>query len=256
MRLVFKVYRIYILFTYSIHMICIQPYVNRIWCTHDSHAIYIWFTYDLHWLLLWFTCDIYIYMCVYIFVCFTYCLHMKYVQSNIDRTSIAHRLTLYWKYIKHLPNFYWKSLGDIYIDNLSNAYRPPPLGNVIWVGTGRVVVIDGVNIGSFLQHVGSYVLAYVHTCMHTYMHLGSWIVFVGSSYIHASWILDLLCWIFIHTCIVDLGSFVLDLHTYMHLGYWIFCVGSSYIHASWILGLLCWILFVFIHWIFECSVCP
>ena len=27
---------------------------------------------------------------------------------------------------------------------------------VIWVGTGRVVVIDGVNIGSFLQHVGSY----------------------------------------------------------------------------------------------------
>ena len=83
--------------------------------------------------------------------------------------------------------------------------------NVIWVGTWRVVVIDGVNIGSFLQHVGSYVLACVHTCMHTYMHLGSWIFFVGSSYIHASWILDLLCWIFIHTCILDLGSFVLDL---------------------------------------------
>merc|ERR1712023_148274 len=75
----------------------------------------------------------------------------------------------------------------------------------------------------------------------------------------------------IHTCILDLGSFLLDLHTYMHLGSWIFlldlhtymhlgswifCVGSSYIHASWILGLLCWILFVFFHWIFECSVCP
>ena len=40
---------------------------------------------------------------------------------------------------------------------MPHAYRPPtPLGNVIWVGTGRVVVIDGVNIGSFLQHVGSY----------------------------------------------------------------------------------------------------
>ena len=61
--------------------------------------------------------------------------------------------------------------------------------------------------------------------------------------------------------ILDLGSFVLEyvhtyMHTDMHLGSWIFCVGSSYIHASWILGLLCWILFVFIHWIFECSVCP
>ena len=28
----------------------------------------------------------------------------------------------------------------------------------------------------------------------------------------------------------------------------------AYIHASWILDLLCWILFVFFHWIFECSV--
>ena len=57
--------------------------------------------------------------------------------------------------------------------------------NVIWMGTWRVVVIDGVNIGSFLQHVGSYVLAYVHTCMHTYMHLGSWIFCVGS-YLYSS----------------------------------------------------------------------
>ena len=35
-------------------------------------------------------------------------------ESNIDRTSIAHRLTLYWKYLKHLPNSYWKSFGDMY----------------------------------------------------------------------------------------------------------------------------------------------
>ena len=28
----------------------------------------------------------------------------------------------------------------------------------------------------------------------------------------------------------------------------------AYIHASWILELLCWILFVFFHWMFECSV--
>ena len=28
----------------------------------------------------------------------------------------------------------------------------------------------------------------------------------------------------------------------------------AYIHSSWILDLLCWILFVFFHWIFECSV--
>ena len=83
----------------------------------------------------------------------------------------------------------------------------------------------------------------IHACIHTcILDLGSF--FVGSSYIHASWILDLFCWIFIHTCILDLGSFFLDLHTYMHLGSWIFCVGSSYIHASWILYLLCWI---FIH---------
>ena len=28
----------------------------------------------------------------------------------------------------------------------------------------------------------------------------------------------------------------------------------AYIHSSWILDLLCWILFVFFHWISECSV--
>ena len=28
----------------------------------------------------------------------------------------------------------------------------------------------------------------------------------------------------------------------------------AYIHASWILDLLCWILFVFFHWMFDCSV--
>ena len=36
------------------------------------------------------------------------------------------------------------------------APRSTAQSNVILVGTGRVVVIDGVNIGSFLQHVGSY----------------------------------------------------------------------------------------------------
>ena len=76
--------------------------------------------------------------------------------------------------------------------------------------------------------------ACIHTCildlgsflldLHTYMHLGSWIFCVGSSYIHASWILDLLCWIFIHTCILDPGSFVVD----------IICILP--------LDLLCWIL--------------
>ena len=102
----------------------------------------------------------------------------------------------------------------------------------------------------------------IHTCIHTCIldlvkiWLDLTMQCVGSRGEEPRVIFDLLCWIFIHTCIVDLGSFVLDLHTYMHLGYWIFCVGSSYIHASWILGLLCWILFVFFHWIFECSVCP
>ena len=112
--------------------------------------------------------------------------------------------------------------------------------NVICMGTWRVVVVDGVNIGSFLQHVGSYVLAYVHTCMHTYMHLGSWIFFVGSSYIHASWILDLLCWIFIHTCILDLGSFVLDLICILPLDLRMFCFcslfGSSEETVLWIVA--------------------
>ena len=70
------------LIAFDVHMIHMRS-------TYDLHTIYIDYCYDLH------MTYIYIYMCVYIFVCFTYCLHMKYVQSNIDRTSIAHRLTLY-----------------------------------------------------------------------------------------------------------------------------------------------------------------
>ena len=68
-------------------------------------------------------------------------------------------------------------------------------------------------------------------CQHWICSSTCWILCVGicaymHAYIHASWILDLFCWIFIHTCILDPGSFVLDLHTYMHLGSWVFCVGS------------------------------
>ena len=46
-------------------------------------------------------------------------------------------------------------VGIVFFFNAA-CLSTPPLGNIIWVGTGRVVVIDGVNIGSFLQHVGSY----------------------------------------------------------------------------------------------------
>ena len=41
-------------------------------------------------------------------------------------------------------------------------------------------------------------------------------------------------------------------YTYIYMGICTYI--HAYIHASWILDRLRWILFVFFHWIFECSV--
>ena len=109
-------------------------------------------------------------------------------------------------------------------------------------GCDLICILIGNHSGKkWKKLVGSYSAVgwvFVHWVLCTYIH----------AYIHASWILDLLCWILfvflleiprvksvkswldlILQCVGSLfvGCYVhTHMHTYMHLGSWIFCVGS------------------------------
>ena len=78
-----------------------------IWFTYDLHIIYIWFTYDLHMIYIWFTYDLHI-----IFIWFTYYLHMIYILFTYYLHIIYILFTYYLHTIYILFSYY---LHIIYI---------------------------------------------------------------------------------------------------------------------------------------------
>ena len=181
-------YAMCIVFTYDIHIICIWVayhymltafYVHmiNIRSTYDLHTIYIDYCYDLHGLPARLTptclagpphargegrknlnCDRYPPPMLSSCEPGPHGPPWTHEQMMADGYTLSHdrnyiiedgidRNRRHWSRI-------YRRLGVFFF--MPHAYRPPPLGNFIWVGTGRVVVIDGVNIGSFLQHVWSF----------------------------------------------------------------------------------------------------